>query len=109
MNRRNVLESAVAATAGLLATNTVAAVAPGAREPFIVTGDGARLFYRDWGAGPPVLFLAPWGLHSDWWEYQMANLADQGLRCVSYDRRGHGRSTETIDGYDFDTLAADLN
>ena len=33
------------------------------------------------------------GLNADIWEYQLVELADQGLRCVAYDRRGHGRSS----------------
>ena len=38
----------------------------------------------------------------------MADLAGRGLRCVSYDRRGHGRSGDPSHGYEFDTLADDL-
>jgi non-heme chloroperoxidase len=71
-------------------------------------GDGTALFHKDWGTGPPVVFAAPWGLHADWWDYQMAHLAGRGLRCVAYDRRGHGRSAEPVSGYDLDTLADDL-
>src|SRR5438045_2935066 len=35
-------------------------------------------------------------------------LSERGLRCITYDRRGHGRSDDPGRGYDFDTLAADL-
>ena len=77
-------------------------------KQFIEAADGTNLFFRDWGTGRPVVFLAPWALHSDWWEYQMAFLADQGLRCIGFDRRGHGRSVEPCRGYDFNTLADDL-
>jgi pimeloyl-ACP methyl ester carboxylesterase len=66
------------------------------------------LFFRDWGAGTPIVFAAPWALSCDWWEYQMAHLASQGLRCVAYDRRGQDRSDEARGGFDFDTLADDL-
>ena len=76
--------------------------------PFIQARDGTNLFYQDWGSGPPLLFVPPWSLNSAWWEYQIAYLADQGLRCVSFDRRGHGRSGWPGHGYDFDTLADDL-
>ncbi|MGK3966853.1 alpha/beta fold hydrolase [Sorangium sp. So ce118] len=79
--------------------------APG---PFIETQDGALLFHRDWGAGKPVLFLSGWALSSEMWGYQMLDLADNGLRCVAYDRRGHGRSSDPGRGYDHDTLADDL-
>ena len=55
-----------------------------------------------------MLFVAPWGLNSDWWEYQMTPLAARSVRAVSFDRRGHGRSDEPLDAADFDTLAADI-
>jgi non-heme chloroperoxidase len=38
----------------------------------------------------------------------MADSAGRGLRCVGYDRRGHGRSGEPGHGYEFDALADDL-
>ena len=72
------------------------------------TADGVELFIRDWGAGPPIVFVASWSLTSDSWAYQMAALSEAGLRCVAYDRRGHGRSADPGTGFDFDTLADDL-
>src|SRR5580704_3414188 len=76
--------------------------------PFIQTADRASLFVTEWGSGPPVVFTHAWGLRSDQWDYQVPALADAGLRCVLYDRRGHGRSDRPASGYDFDTLADDL-
>src|SRR6202034_3554618 len=76
---------------------------------FIGMNDGTRLFYRDWGSGSPVVFCHPWGLNADIWEYQLNELTEQGLRCVAYDRRGHGRSEDPGRGYDFDRLAEDLH
>ena len=75
---------------------------------FIRTDDGVDLFYRDWGDGAPVLFVAGWSLPSDMWQYQMLALSQRGLRCIAFDRRGHGRSTDPGRGYDFDTLAGDI-
>ncbi|HKW35266.1 MAG TPA: alpha/beta hydrolase [Candidatus Acidoferrum sp.] len=121
MDRRSVLKSVVATVAGvgLSGVGDGAAVAKekktrmsrakGQSMPFIETSDGVRLFYRDWGKGEPLVFLAPWGLHSDWWEHQMADLVGHGMRCIAYDRRGHGRSVEPAGGYEFDTLADDLS
>ena len=120
MRRRSLLKSmaTVAAATGLAGpgkTNELskASVLSSAQKKlhvkqFIEAGGGTNLFFRDWGTGRAVVFLAPWGLNSAWWEYQMANLADRGLRFVAYDRRGHGRSGEPGDGYEFDTLADDL-
>lgn len=76
--------------------------------PFIETNDQTRIFYRDWGTGIPVVFVSAWALSGAMWEYQMIPLSEQGLRCVAYDRRGHGRSDDPGSGYLFDTLADDL-
>jgi non-heme chloroperoxidase len=76
--------------------------------PFIETADRTSLFVTDWGSGPPVVFTHAWGLRSDQWDYQVPALAAAGLRCVRYDRRGHGRSDRPATGYDLDTLADDL-
>lgn len=75
---------------------------------FIECADGTNLFFRDWGTGRVLVFLAPWAMNSAWWEYQIADLSARGLRCVAYDRRGHGRSDEPNHGHEFDTLADDL-
>jgi non-heme chloroperoxidase len=38
----------------------------------------------------------------------MAPMANEGFRCIAFDRRGHGRSAQPSRGYDYDTLADDL-
>src|SRR5258708_16692028 len=54
--------------------------------------DGTKLSYTDWGVGKPVVFIHAWALPSAMWDYQRGPLSEQGLRCIAYDRRGHGRS-----------------
>jgi pimeloyl-ACP methyl ester carboxylesterase len=76
--------------------------------PFFETKERLQLFYQDWGSGDPVVFVSGWSLSSRMWNYQRLFLADLGFRCIAYDRRGHGRSDDTGNGYDFDTLADDL-
>ena len=76
--------------------------------PFIEAADRTSLFVTEWGSGPPVVFTHAWGLRSDQWAYQIPTLAEAGLRCVLYDRRGHGRSDRPATGYDIDTMADDL-
>jgi len=80
----------------------------GSPVPHIATKDGTQLYYRDWGAGQPVVFCHGWPLNSDMWEYQMTALASAGFRCIAYDRRGFGRSDHPWTGYDYDTFADDL-
>lgn len=76
----------------------------------IVTADGVRLYYKDWGPkdGPVVTFSHGWPLNADSWESQMIFLADKGYRVVAHDRRGHGRSSQPWDGNDMDHYADDL-
>jgi non-heme chloroperoxidase len=77
--------------------------------PNLKTHDGVELFYTDGGKGKPIVFVASAWLSSRMWEFQMPFFVARGFRCVAYDRRGHGRSDETWDGYDYDTLAGDLS
>jgi non-heme chloroperoxidase len=81
-------------------------VAP--RPTLIESRDKTRIHFRDWGAGRPVVFVAPWGLCSDWWDIPVLAFSERGWRCVAFDRRGHGRSDDPCRGYDFDTLADDI-
>ncbi len=76
--------------------------------PFIKTADGTQIFYNDWGNGKPVILIHGWPLDGDMWEYNARVLADAGLRVISYDRRGFGRSSQPWSGYDYDTMAGDL-
>lgn len=73
------------------------------------TNDGTTLFYKDWGTGKPVVFVHACAMTSAFWEYIMLHLNSQGLRCIAYDQRGHGRSDDPGTGYDFDTLTDDLH
>jgi non-heme chloroperoxidase len=68
-----------------------------------------ELYYEDHGSGAPVVLLAGWPLDSRSWEPQVAPLLEAGRRVILYDRRGFGRSSRPADGYDFDTLAGDLD
>jgi non-heme chloroperoxidase len=74
----------------------------------ITTKDGTKIYYKDWGAGQPVVFSHGWPLSSDSWESQMLFLASHGYRCIAHDRRGHGRSSQPWNGNDMSTYAEDL-
>jgi non-heme chloroperoxidase len=70
--------------------------------------DGTEIFYKDWGTGQPILFHHGWPLSGDDWDTQMLFFLKQGYRVIAHDRRGHGRSSQTADGHDMDTYAADV-
>ncbi|WP_281276725.1 alpha/beta hydrolase [Geomonas terrae] len=67
------------------------------------------LYYEDMGQGQPVVLIHGWPLSSRSWEKQVPALLKAGYRVVAYDRRGFGASGRPSTGYDYDTLAADLN
>jgi non-heme chloroperoxidase len=74
----------------------------------ITTKDGTQIYYKDWGAGQPVVFSHGWPLSADAWDDQMVFLAEHGYRAIAHDRRGHGRSSQPWNGNDMDTYADDL-
>ena len=76
--------------------------------PTITTKDGVEIFYKDWGAGQPIVFSHGWPLSADDWDAQMLFFLAHGYRVIAHDRRGHGRSTQTADGHDLDHYSDDL-
>ncbi|PPJ33602.1 alpha/beta hydrolase [Nocardia nova] len=77
--------------------------------PVCTTRDEVDIYYKDWGAGRPVVFSHGWPLNADAWDDQLKHVADNGFRGIAHDRRGHGRSAQPWSGYNFDTFADDLN
>jgi non-heme chloroperoxidase len=75
---------------------------------WITTEDGVEIFFKDWGAGQPIVFSHGWPLSADDWDAQMMFFLGRGFRVIAHDRRGHGRSTQTAGGHDMDHYADDL-
>jgi non-heme chloroperoxidase len=74
----------------------------------ITVKDGTEIYYKDWGTGAPLFFHHGWPLSADDWDAQMMFFLGHGYRVIAHDRRGHGRSTQTVNGNDMDTYAADV-
>jgi pimeloyl-ACP methyl ester carboxylesterase len=68
-----------------------------------------ELYYEDHGSGNPVVLVHGWPLSGRSWESQVPALISAGYRVITYDRRGFGWSSQPWNGYDYDTLAADLD
>ena len=74
----------------------------------ISTGNGADIYFKDWGEGQPIVFSHGWPLSADDWDASMLFFLQHGYRVVAHDRRGHGRSGQVSDGHDMDHYADDL-
>ncbi len=74
----------------------------------VKTKDGTEIFFKDWGTGQPFVFSSWMAIIADDWDAQMMFFLSRGYRVVAHDRRGHGRSTQTANGHDMDTYAADV-
>jgi non-heme chloroperoxidase len=75
----------------------------------IAPAQAVRLHIDDnGGSGRPVLLIHGWPLTAQAWAPQESVLQAAGYRVVAYDRRGFGRSDKPQSGYDFNTLADDV-
>jgi non-heme chloroperoxidase len=81
--------------------------------PYISVGEENSgkidLYYEDHGSGRPAVLIHGWPLSGASWEKQVTALLAAGHRVITYDRRGFGHSSQPATGYDYDTLAEDLN
>lgn len=92
----------VAGAIGAAATGTGVLPEPAAPDPVHLHIDDSG------GTGRPVVLIHGWPLSALAWEPQTQALKEAGFRVVAYDRRGFGRSDKPAAGYDYDTLADDL-
>lgn len=74
----------------------------------ITANDGAKIYYKDWGKGQPIVFSHGWPLTADAWDGQMIFFLQNGYRVIAHDRRGHGRSSQTWERNTMDQFADDL-
>jgi len=81
--------------------------------PFVNVGkenSGAiDLYYEDHGSGDPVILIHGYPLSGASWEKQTAALLNAGMRVITYDRRGFGKSSQPTTGYNYDTFTEDLH
>ncbi|MFZ0188882.1 MAG: alpha/beta hydrolase [Streptosporangiaceae bacterium] len=68
-----------------------------------------EIYYQDHGAGQPVVLIHGYPASGRAWDKQVPALLEAGHRVITYDRRGFGRSSQPVVGYDYDTFAADLH
>lgn len=68
-----------------------------------------ELYYEDQGEGRPIILIHGFPFNTGAWEREREVLIRAGYRTILYDRRGFGRSSQPVNGYDYDTFTEDLN
>jgi short chain dehydrogenase/alpha/beta hydrolase fold len=80
--------------------------------PYVTVGEensgSIELYYEDHGSGRPVVLIHAYALSGRSWDRQVPVLLKDGHRVITYDRRGFGKSSQPVTGYDYDTFASDL-
>ena len=80
--------------------------------PFVNVGiehnEDINIHYNDHGTGKPIVLIHGYPLDGNSWERQERVLLEHGYRCITYDRRGFGHSSQPSTGFDYDTFAGDL-
>ena len=68
---------------------------------------GVKIALWEWhGQGPPLLFCHATGFHARIWDQMIAHFPDH--RCLAFDARGHGRSSQPAPPYPWRTFGADV-
>lgn len=75
---------------------------------YIEVEPGVYNYVQDWGEGRPLLLIHGWPLSHRMFDAQAAELPKRGIRVITYDLRGFGKSSKTWDGLDYDTWANDV-
>ncbi len=70
---------------------------------------GLSFHYRDWGSqGRDLLLLHGLSSNARFWDLAVPHLAG-AFRVLALDQRGHGATAKPEGGYDFPSVAADID
>jgi pimeloyl-ACP methyl ester carboxylesterase len=78
-----------------------------AQGKFVTIEPGVELFVQERGSGTPLILIPGWTFTAELFTHQLDHFADS-YRVITYDPRGHGRSTVTATGNDYTTHGTDL-
>ena len=78
---------------------------------YLNLGDDLSLYYEESGQGPITLLLIPgWTMTTEVFSRQLECFEDSvKYRCITYDPRAHGRSSNTEGGHFYEQHGRDLN
>jgi pimeloyl-ACP methyl ester carboxylesterase len=81
---------------------------PDAARSGLAAVNGVKIFYAQFGSGPPVLLLHGGMGNSNYWGHQVRKLAES-FSVTVMDTRGHGRSPLMSSVFTFEAFARDVS
>ena len=81
---------------------------PKARVSGYAPVNGIKVWYADFGAGKPVLFVHGGLANSSYFGNQVRSLVAAHYRVIVMDSRGHGRSTRNTEPFGYDLMSSDV-
>ena len=69
--------------------------------------NGIKIWYAEFGGGPPIIFLHGGLANSDYWGLQVRAVSPN-YRVIVMDSRGHGRSSRNTIPIGYDLMASDV-
>ena len=73
----------------------------------IIEANGCSFYYELQGQGPDLVFVHGEIHSTEYWEYQIPDLARE-YRCLAYNRRGHAKTELTNYGFSLVNQTRDL-
>ena len=74
---------------------------------YFETEPGIELYYELTGEGEPLVFVPGWSFTTEVFDHQVSYFS-RSHQVISFDPRGQGRSTVTLEGIDYRTQSSDL-
>jgi pimeloyl-ACP methyl ester carboxylesterase len=80
---------------------------PSAAKSGLVPVNGIKIWYAEFGSGPPVILLHGGLANADYWG-ELVRALTPHYRVIVMDSRGHGRSSRDAQPYGYDLMASDV-
>ncbi|MEE9301253.1 MAG: alpha/beta hydrolase [Alphaproteobacteria bacterium] len=92
----------------MLASSGVAPGGVALTRDYLRVSDDLTIYYEEAGKGAPIVFIPGWTMTTWFFQHQLAHFA-KSHRAITYDPRGQGRSSRTIENNHYTQHGRDLN
>ncbi len=78
-----------------------------AQGKYVRVSPDLEIYYEEAGTGDPIIFIPGWTASSYYFQKQVEHFSEN-YRAISYDPRGQGRSSKTLENHTYTQHGADL-